>query len=249
VTRIEEDFTVLDHAHPPARGAAHVFAEALGTARARRRRARLLTAGAAVAAMTLVGGVALAQSSPDEPTTVQAGPGDDEDAREVEPAPTTTAAPQPTVPPTTAPDELGPTTTAPAAHLFDDEVVDIRVESHGGADQVIFELAEDAEDVLATAGVQQLDELPLDCAPASVSGDSYLMVRLGSATEREQRDIPMSLLGPVAFEGTDLVTEVATGCLFDGELLAVIGLSSPQMAFRTDTLTGPPRLLVEVYPA
>jgi hypothetical protein len=249
VTRLEEDFATLDRSRSAPRGSEDVFDAARGVAHQRRNRARFVTA-VAVTLVIVAGGVAMAQTGGDGPTSVDsgiAGPG----------ATTTTAVPPSSAPPVTAStvpstsDEPVTTTSIAGVPLDVEDLVDIRVLSAGGADQVIFELAPEAGAVLATATVEDAatSNLPLDCAPASLDAPASLVVHLGTATTGTQQDVPPDLVQPRSYEDARRVEAVSVGCVFDGEVLAVIGLQTGEVAHRVEVLEGPPRLLVELYPA
>jgi hypothetical protein len=248
VTRLEEDFATLERSRPGARGAAAVFEGAAGTARRRRRTARLATTGVAVVVTALVvGGVALAGGGSED--DVNTGPGvagsPDGTVQPVEPPDVTTS-----MAPTTSVPVQPPSTTLPSASQLDaEDLVDIRVLSAGGADQVIFQLADGTAPVLEAAVVQPSADLPLDCVPAGLDAPAYLLVTLGAATERTHLGVPQALEGVRTYDSARRVTGVAVGCVFDGELTAAIGLNTDQVATAIDRLDGPPRLLVEVYPA
>jgi hypothetical protein len=252
VTRLEEDFATLEGSRPEPRGATAVFDAAAGTARRRRRTARLASTGVAVVVVALgAGGVALAGGGGEDP--VQTGPGvaGSPDETSTTLGPPTTAAPETTVPPTTVPG--GPSTTLPpSSRLAADDLVDVRVLSAGGADQVIFQLAPDtpnAQALLDTANVQPLAEPPLDCWPEGVTAPSYLAVTLGAATSRDPQLVPSAIAAPRTYESARRVVAVGVGCVFDGEITTIIGLESAEVATRVDRLDGPPRLLIELYPA
>ncbi|OWY60024.1 hypothetical protein B7486_71430, partial [cyanobacterium TDX16] len=87
---------------------------------------------------------------------------------------------------TTAPAPSDPNTSDPVGPTPSDgnsELVDIRVESHGFADQVIFQLAEGADDVAAAATVSPTPAPPTgECDPVPVDGAAFLAVQLPVTT-------------------------------------------------------------------
>jgi hypothetical protein len=170
---------------------------------------------------------------------VQQPDGDDEDGT-TSPTPTSTA---PSDPNTSDPPGGGPAD-------GNSELVDVRVESHGFADQVVFQLAEGSDQLAAAATVVPTPAPTSgECDPVPVAGTAFLTVDLPVTTTTDPRGLPEALLGPFSFEATDHVTEVAVTCAFEGRVLAAIGLSSPNVVHRTQTLSDPPRLLVELYPS
>jgi hypothetical protein len=250
MTRLEEDFATLDRSRPEARGSRDVFDGAQGVAHRRRNRTRFVAA-LGVTLVVVLGGVALAQTGGDGSTSVDSGFAGPGAQTTVSP---TTAEPDPTAPSTTAgPDPSAPpmtTTSLAGAPLDVEDLVDIRVLSAGGADQVIFELAPEAGAVLEGAYVEDAatTELPLDCAPADLDAPAFLVVHLGEAAQRNQQAVPPDLAQPRSYEDARRVESVSVACVFDGEVLAVIGLQTGEVAHRVEALEGPPRLLVELYP-
>lgn len=245
MTRLEDDFVVLDRAHDdahgPARGADDVFDGATASVAARRRRARMLSA-AGLVLVALAGGVALTSGGDgDDETQVDVGAasegdgGDTDGAGPSDPQPTTTRAP----------------TTVPAGEATRGQLVDVRISAQGGADQVVFQLVEGSDELVAAATVTPTAAPPTgECDPATVEldGAGFLAVRLPADTTADPEGVPPALAGPLAYDESRQITAVEITCAFEGVAVAAIGLVQPDAPFAVQRLSNPPRLLVEVYP-
>jgi hypothetical protein len=173
----------------------------------------------------------------------QPGGSRDDDADRPESSTSSSAAAVPSDPNTSDPADATPSD-------GNSELVDVRVESHGFADQVVFQLAEGSDDLAAAATVLPAAAPPSgECDPIPVTGAAFLAVQLPVTTTNDPRGLPDALLGPFSFDATDQITEVVVTCAFEDQVWVAVGLRTPDAVHRTQTLSDPPRVLVEVYPS
>lgn len=124
------------------------------------------------------------------------------------------------------------------------EITDVRTGLHDGYDRVVLDLTGDEPtlgwyaDVVDEA-VQDPSGLPLD-----VDGEAFLQVAVRGidwTTESPDR-YPGD---PVEGAGTEVVTGVVFGGLFEGQQQVVIGLTQ-ETAFRVFSLSDPARIVIDV---
>lgn len=142
-----------------------------------------------------------------------------------------------------------PDSTAPQEHKnsgdWDLVLTDVRVGSHEGYDRIVLEF-----EGTGTPGwsVKYVDEAVLDASGKKVrlDGDAVLDVYASGTTY--PGDGQTGYAGPQRFspgDGGD-VEEVYVGGTFEGYTQVLAGLDGDPTPFRVFTLTGPPRLVVDV---
>lgn len=182
------------------------------------------------------------------------------------PAPSTSAGPTTIAEPTTTATTLviPPTTTAPPGPAFQPAtavveqnfpgtnrlavLTDVRLGRNDGFDRVVFQFRD--EDALPGYLVDYRP-LPLTADPSDlplvITGDHGLVVRMQAASRfRMDTDYALLYPGPSTVTGSaDAVTEVVLRGDFEALLSWVIGVRGGR-PFRVFTLSGPPRLVVDI---
>ncbi|WP_161965195.1 AMIN-like domain-containing (lipo)protein [Ornithinimicrobium cerasi] len=124
------------------------------------------------------------------------------------------------------------------------EITDVRTGLHEGYDRVVLDLT--GEEPALGWFVSFVDEAVEDPSglPLDVDGDAFLQVVVRGidwtteSPERYDGD-------PVEGAGTEVVTEVVLGGLFEGQQQIVIGLTQ-ETAFRVFSLPDPARIVIDV---
>lgn len=198
---------------------------------------------AAAAAVGMVG--AACGTGDDDATVPTARP-----QAEVTPSPTETAqTPEASTPAPTDP-LAGASTEAAAGPATSNDpalLTAVRAARQDGFDRVVFEFRN------ATPGyrIEYVDR-PITAdgsgAALSVDGDAVLQVRLANASgvDLSQPDAPATYAGPARIvPATSTVAEIVRAGDFEGMLTWVVGVRE-RAAFRTTTLSDPPRLVIDV---
>jgi len=171
-------------------------------------------------------------------------------------APTTTGRPTTTVAPSTTTTIEGPpflAATAVAQRQFPGTnalavLTDVRIGRHTGYDRVVFQFRDN--DALPGYLVDYRP-LPVTADPSdlplTVTGDHALVVRMQAASRFDfDNGLTQVYTGPNTVTGSAAaVTEVVLRGDFEAMLSWVIGLRGAR-PFRVTTLTGPPRIVVDV---
>lgn len=213
-----------------------------------RRRTLVLASAVALALTACSDGVNPGTPDPATASTTTAAPTPSASPTETT-APEETPAPTPTepdgedappFPATTSPDTAAPSAGAMLT------VVDVRVGHHEGFDRVVYEM-----DGAGTPGwtVGYVDEAVQEGSGTvlDLAGEGTLSVMIsGSAYPMDSGVEPFAHDGPVAGDGSGVVTQVLGWSVFEGYTDSFVGLTEPGHPFRVSLLEDPVRVVVDV---